>query len=320
MRDCQVALLHARHPLAGRPTGTWKALARFNSILVTNQSSVRVHADRAAAAAGIDIEPTYVMDSLTTAVGLVRAGLGYAVLPSLALRSMDLGGAVARVVEQPRAWRDIGLLTALSSVHAVAGRAGVRCHRSRSGGRVSGFTTAEGRPFRGEGAPSALLLGDVPHHRHGAGQPAADAVLAVGAERLVLPEHDVRGLGPSRGRIRPWRSPSASPDRFPWRRTSAASPSRIARPAEPGLVAAAACEGVACGIVGIDRDGRRVEDVPAALRRRILLGAASHDGLPVHRLQIDLEAHLLQRLPADRRKLVGGEEVVACIMTIGVPS
>ncbi len=111
MRDCLVALLHARHPLAGRPTVTWKALARFNSILVTNQSSVRVHADRAAAAAGIDIEPTYVMDSLTTAVGLVRAGLGYAVLPSLALRSMDLGGAVARVVEQPRAWRDIGLLT-----------------------------------------------------------------------------------------------------------------------------------------------------------------------------------------------------------------
>ena len=111
MRDSLVALLHARHPLAGRPTVTWKALARFNSILVTNQSSVRVHADRAAAAAGIDIEPTYVMDSLTTAVGLVRAGLGYAVLPSLALRSMDLGGAVARVVEQPRAWRDIGLLT-----------------------------------------------------------------------------------------------------------------------------------------------------------------------------------------------------------------
>jgi len=44
-------------------------------------------------------------------VGLVRAGLGYAVLPSLALRSMDLSGAVARPVEQPRARRDIGLLT-----------------------------------------------------------------------------------------------------------------------------------------------------------------------------------------------------------------
>lgn len=111
MRDCLVALLHTQHPLAARSTLTWKSLARFNSILVTNQSSVRVHADRAVAAAGADIEPTYVLDSLTTAVGMVRAGLGYAVLPSLALRSMDLGGAVARVVEQPRAWRDIGLLT-----------------------------------------------------------------------------------------------------------------------------------------------------------------------------------------------------------------
>lgn len=111
MRDCLVALLHERHPLAARSTVTWKTLSRFNSILVTNQSSVRVHADRAAAAAGVDIEPTYVFDSLTTAVGMVRAGLGYAVLPSLALRSMDLGGAVARMVEQPRARRDIGLLT-----------------------------------------------------------------------------------------------------------------------------------------------------------------------------------------------------------------
>lgn len=111
MRDCLVALLHEQHPLASRSTVTWKALARFNAILVTNQSSVRVHSDRAAAAAGVDIEPSYVLDSLTTAIGMVRAGLGYAVLPSLALRSMDLGGAVARVVEHPRAWRDIGLLT-----------------------------------------------------------------------------------------------------------------------------------------------------------------------------------------------------------------
>lgn len=110
MRDCLVALLPAHHPLTARSIVTWKALARFNAILVTNQSSVRVHADRAAAAAGVGIEPTYVLDSLTTAVGLVRAGLGYAVLPSLALRSMDLSGAVARAVEQPRARRDIGLL------------------------------------------------------------------------------------------------------------------------------------------------------------------------------------------------------------------
>lgn len=111
IRDCLVALLRTQHPLATRATVTWKALARFNSILVTNQSSVRVHADRAAAAASVDIEPTYVLDSLTTAVGMVRAGLGYAVLPSLALRSLELGDAVPRVIEQPRAWRHIGLLT-----------------------------------------------------------------------------------------------------------------------------------------------------------------------------------------------------------------
>src|SRR5882757_11540562 len=40
----------------------------------------------------------------------------------------------------------------------------------------------------------ALLLGDVPHHRHRAGEPAREAVLAVGAEGLVLAEHDVHAL------------------------------------------------------------------------------------------------------------------------------
>ncbi len=73
--------------------------------------------------------------------------------------------------------------------------------------------------------------------------------------------------------------------------------------------AAAAGEGIAGRALGADRDGRGVEDVPAALRRRILLGAAGHDRLPVHRLQVDLEADLLQRLLADRRKLVRGEQV-----------
>src|SRR4029079_3215717 len=39
-----------------------------------------------------------------------------------------------------------------------------------------------------------LLLGDVPHHRHRPRQPTRDAVLAIGAERLVLTEHDVARL------------------------------------------------------------------------------------------------------------------------------
>src|SRR5882672_11015373 len=46
---------------------------------------------------------------------------------------------------------------------------------------------------RWEGA--SILLGDVPPHRHRAGEPARDAVLAVGAEGLVLAQHDISALG-----------------------------------------------------------------------------------------------------------------------------
>ena len=41
----------------------------------------------------------------------------------------------------------------------------------------------------------------------------------------------------------------------------------------------------------------------------LLLGAARHHGLPVHRLQVDLEADLFERCLADRRQLVGRLQV-----------
>jgi LysR family transcriptional regulator, carnitine catabolism transcriptional activator len=111
LRDHLVVVLHGAHALASRASVSWRVLAKFSYISVTTQSSVRVHADQATAAAGLTLRPTYEVDSLTTAVALVRAGLGYAVLPSLALGSLDLGQAVARPIEQPKAWRTIGLLT-----------------------------------------------------------------------------------------------------------------------------------------------------------------------------------------------------------------
>jgi LysR family carnitine catabolism transcriptional activator len=110
-RDHLVVVLHRAHALASRASVSWRALARFSYISVTTQSSVRVHADQAAASAGLALHPAYEVDSLTTAVGLVRAGLGYAVLPSLPLGSLELGEAVARPIEQPKAWRTIGLVT-----------------------------------------------------------------------------------------------------------------------------------------------------------------------------------------------------------------
>lgn len=122
LSDHLLVLLPRDHPLANRSHIGWRTLAGYDYISVTNQSSIRVRADEAAAEAGLVLRPSYEVDSLTTAVGLVRAGLGYAMLPSLALESLNVLQVVVRPVERPRAWRRIGLLSRQSSeLSPVAG-------------------------------------------------------------------------------------------------------------------------------------------------------------------------------------------------------
>ena len=111
LSDHLVVLLPREHPLANRPRIGWRTLAGYDYISVTTQSSIRVRADEAAAEAGLVLRPSYEVDSLTTAVGLVRAGLGYAMLPSLALESLNVVQVVVRPMENPRARRHIGLLS-----------------------------------------------------------------------------------------------------------------------------------------------------------------------------------------------------------------
>src|SRR5690242_9800294 len=150
-----------------------------------------------------------------------------------------------------------------------------------------------GAPSPGGAPAGLLLLADVPPHRSRRLQPAFDAVLAIGAERLVLAEHDIlRLIHHAVG--------NGERDRLLLVGVGLAGKGRaqllhvgVARPAEPRLVAGAGGEGIACDIVGIGSDGRGEEGVPAALVGWLLAGAPRHDGLPIRRYHVDLEAGFL---------------------------
>src|SRR5262245_34026283 len=60
------------------------------------------------------------------------------------------------------------------------------------------------------------------------------------------------------------------------------------RPAEPRALARAVDEGVDRGVDDVERRRPRVEDVPPALGRRILLGPAGHHRGPVHGVDVDV--------------------------------
>jgi len=112
LEDAFAAVFPAGHELAARPRLHWRDVAPHDLILLSRGSSVRELYDEAmhdrpettAAASRYDVT------HMTTAIRLVRQGLGITVLPSLALPELDLKGLVACRLADASARRTIGVL------------------------------------------------------------------------------------------------------------------------------------------------------------------------------------------------------------------
>ena len=110
LRDRMVAVLPASHPLCRAGTLSPAAVAAEALILTDPQSSVRMLVDRAFAARGLSAVPRYEVTYMSTAIGLVRAGLGVAVLPSSAVGA-NLGPAMrAAPIDAPELEREVLLI------------------------------------------------------------------------------------------------------------------------------------------------------------------------------------------------------------------
>lgn len=70
------------HALARKVRVVWRDLTGFPLIALGRDNSVRQLIDGCLAKAGIEVQPVYEVSFLSTAIGLVDAGLGIAVLPS----------------------------------------------------------------------------------------------------------------------------------------------------------------------------------------------------------------------------------------------
>jgi LysR family transcriptional regulator, carnitine catabolism transcriptional activator len=112
LNDRLCAFAPADHPIARKRHITLRALSDSPLILTSPDSSVRQIVERALAharlAAHVAQEATY----MTTAMGMVRAGLGIAVLPESALAG-DAGGIRAVAIRTPALRREISILTSV---------------------------------------------------------------------------------------------------------------------------------------------------------------------------------------------------------------
>ncbi|MHB1122630.1 MAG: LysR family transcriptional regulator [Ramlibacter sp.] len=112
LEDAFAAVFPAGHELAARPRLHWRDVAPHDLILLSRGSSVRELFDDAmedqpqAATATSRYDVTH----MTTAIRMVRQGLGITVLPALALPELDLAGLVACRLSDASARRTIGVL------------------------------------------------------------------------------------------------------------------------------------------------------------------------------------------------------------------
>ena len=98
------------HKLASAKSVTWQALADYRLIGVSRESGNRIVIENALASHRVPISWFYEVNHVSTAIGLVEAGLGISVLPRLALPQNNHPMIVSVPIVSPEITRTIGLL------------------------------------------------------------------------------------------------------------------------------------------------------------------------------------------------------------------
>jgi DNA-binding transcriptional LysR family regulator len=108
--DRMSAIFPRRSPLAGKRTVALKDLIATPLILMGRDSSVRAVVDRALAAIGHFAPPAYEASYISTALGMVEAGLGITILPASVLRMDHNRALISRPIQNPNIDRAVGII------------------------------------------------------------------------------------------------------------------------------------------------------------------------------------------------------------------
>lgn len=98
------------HPIAKIKTPTWNTLIPYDLVLLSQGSSARAQFDRAITSDSSLSGLRYDVTHMTTAVLLVKEGLGITLIPRLALTALPLDGLLCEPIADETAKRTIGIL------------------------------------------------------------------------------------------------------------------------------------------------------------------------------------------------------------------
>ncbi len=129
--DRMSAIFPRHSPFGAKRSLSLKDLTASPLILMGRDSSVRAVVDRALAAIGHLDPPAYEASYISTALGMVEAGLGITILPASVLR-MDRGhGLMSRPIQNPKIDREVGLIQLRGRSLSPAAGAFLRVLRER---------------------------------------------------------------------------------------------------------------------------------------------------------------------------------------------
>lgn len=123
LKDRMVAVLPDGHPLLQAKTMRLADLLASPLVLMDRDSSVRRIVDAACASIGRMAEPAFEAAYMSTAIGLVRAGLGATLLPSSAAELRATSDLTVRDLDTPRIERELGVLKQRRRAYSPAAEA-----------------------------------------------------------------------------------------------------------------------------------------------------------------------------------------------------
>lgn len=110
LSDRMVVAFPRGHALGKFKTVALKDLAGQPLVLMAGESSVRKLVDEAFTSIGTLIVPAFEATYMSTAAGIVKAGLALTILPSSAIEMGELVGLLTRPISRPAITREIGVI------------------------------------------------------------------------------------------------------------------------------------------------------------------------------------------------------------------
>ena len=132
------------HPLAEREAPVLREVVAFPLILTARGTSVRTLVDRALEREDLEITLACEANYMSTAVGLVRAGLGVAILPESAVHAAACEGIGMTAIRTTGLTREIGIIRKRDRTLSPAAERFVEVLKEAAKVPVAHFTTAAG--------------------------------------------------------------------------------------------------------------------------------------------------------------------------------